>query len=122
MAQRVKDTALSLLGLQFDPCPGNFHMPRVWPKREKCASAKFSFKIVITSHIFTRMGNIQLVTKTFQLQSASLFPGIPSFHIQVPASFFPEIRRHSLPENMHKYISHRLGNWSERREQAAPQF
>ena len=33
----VKDSALSLLWLRFDPWPGNLHMPRVraWPKKKK---------------------------------------------------------------------------------------
>ena len=31
-ALRVKDPALSLLWLGFDPWPGNFHMPRVKKK------------------------------------------------------------------------------------------
>ena len=41
MVQWVKDLALSLqwLGLlwghEFDPSPGNFHMPGVWPKEKK---------------------------------------------------------------------------------------
>ena len=41
MAQHVKDPALSLqqlrllLWCQFDPRPGNFHMPQAWPKRKK---------------------------------------------------------------------------------------
>ena len=40
VAQQVKDTALSslqlrlLLWLGFDPLPGYFHMPRVWPKKK----------------------------------------------------------------------------------------
>ena len=35
MAQWVKDPVLSLqqLGHGFDPWPGNFHMPLVWPKK-----------------------------------------------------------------------------------------
>ena len=41
MAQQVKDLVLSLqqLGLllwyRFDPWPGNFHMPWLWPKKKK---------------------------------------------------------------------------------------
>ena len=41
VAQRVKDLALSrqllklLLWLQFDPWPGNCHMPQAWPKKKK---------------------------------------------------------------------------------------
>ena len=37
----MKDPALSLQQLRsllrhrFDPWPGNFHMPRVWPKKKK---------------------------------------------------------------------------------------
>ena len=40
VAQKVKDLALSLLWLWlllwcgFDPWPGNFHMPQVWPKNQ----------------------------------------------------------------------------------------
>ena len=41
MAQQVKDPALSLPWLRlllwngFDPWPGTFHMPWVWPKKTK---------------------------------------------------------------------------------------
>ena len=41
MAQWVKDPALPLqqlgwlLWCEFDPWPGNFHMPRVWQKKKK---------------------------------------------------------------------------------------
>ena len=31
----VKDLALSLLWLEFDPWPGNFCVPWVWPKKRK---------------------------------------------------------------------------------------
>ena len=31
----VKNSTLSLPGLGFDPRPGNFYMPRVWPKKRK---------------------------------------------------------------------------------------
>ena len=31
----VKDSALSLLWLGFDPWPGNFCMSRAWPKKKK---------------------------------------------------------------------------------------
>ena len=40
MAQRVKDRALPLqrllllLWCQFDPWPGNVHMPLAWPKKK----------------------------------------------------------------------------------------
>ena len=30
----VKDSALSLLWLRFDPWPGNSSMPWVWPKKK----------------------------------------------------------------------------------------
>ena len=33
MAQRVKDSALSLLWYEFNPWPMNFHMPWAWPKK-----------------------------------------------------------------------------------------
>ena len=59
--------------------------------------------------MFIRMSDNEFVTKTFPLQSTSSFPGIPSFHIQVPAFLFPEIRPHFLPESMHKYISRGQG-------------
>lgn len=35
MAQWVEDQALLWLQLRFDPWPGNFHMPQVWPKKER---------------------------------------------------------------------------------------
>ena len=35
VAQWVKDLALSLLWLRFDPRPGNFHIPPVQPKKKK---------------------------------------------------------------------------------------
>ena len=39
VAQQVKDPALSLLWLwlwhRFDPWPGNFLMPQVWPGKKK---------------------------------------------------------------------------------------
>ena len=41
MAWWVGDAALALLWLRlllslgFSPWPGNFHMPRVWPKKKK---------------------------------------------------------------------------------------
>ena len=35
MAQQVKDLALSLLCLRFDPCTGKFHGQQVQPKEEK---------------------------------------------------------------------------------------
>ena len=47
MAQQVKDLVLSLqqLGLllwyRFDPWPGNFHMPWLWPKK-RIASAWYT--------------------------------------------------------------------------------
>ena len=31
----VKDSTLSLLWLGFDPWPGNFSIPWVWPKKKK---------------------------------------------------------------------------------------
>lgn len=31
----VKDQALSLMWLRFDPRPRNFCLPRVWPKQNK---------------------------------------------------------------------------------------
>ena len=33
--QWVKDLALSLLWLRFDPWPWNFRMPHAWPKKER---------------------------------------------------------------------------------------
>ena len=50
MAQWVKDLALSLLWLwlqlwhRFDPRPGNFCMPWVWPQK------MFPLKILLISH------------------------------------------------------------------------
>ena len=35
MAQWVKDLAVSLWWLKFDPWPGNFHMPQVQPKKDE---------------------------------------------------------------------------------------
>ena len=35
VAQWVKDLALSLLWRGFDPWPGNFHIPWLWPKIKK---------------------------------------------------------------------------------------
>ena len=35
MAHQVKDLALSLLWLRFDPWPGNFYMSQGWPKNNK---------------------------------------------------------------------------------------
>ena len=35
VAQQLKDMALSLLWLGFDPCSGEFHMLQAWPKKKK---------------------------------------------------------------------------------------
>ena len=35
VAQWVKDLVLSLLWHGLDPCPGNFHMPQLQPKKRK---------------------------------------------------------------------------------------
>ena len=40
MVQQVKDPALSLQWLGFDPCPGNFHMPWVEPKKKQNPQTK----------------------------------------------------------------------------------
>ena len=52
MAQQVKDPALSLQWLWsllwhgFCPWPGNFHMPCIWPEKEKnLINDQFSAKI-----------------------------------------------------------------------------
>ena len=44
MVQRVKDLALSLLWLGMNPWPGNFHMPRVWPKKKERKKNEFEFR------------------------------------------------------------------------------
>ena len=40
MAQQVKDLVLLLLWLGFHPWPGNFYMPRAWPKKNKKTKPK----------------------------------------------------------------------------------
>ena len=48
MAQWVKDLVWFMLWLRpllwckFDPWPGNFHMPQVWPKRKKSEVGEIS--------------------------------------------------------------------------------
>ena len=43
----VKDSALSLLWLGFDPWPGNFCMPQVWAKTNKWTNKKTNFMITV---------------------------------------------------------------------------
>ena len=40
MAQQVKDLALSLLWLGFNPWPWNIRIPQTWPKKKRCCSLK----------------------------------------------------------------------------------
>ena len=41
LAQWVKDLAMPQLQLRFDPQPGNFHMPWVWPLKNKKEKGDF---------------------------------------------------------------------------------
>ena len=56
VAHQVKDPALpqllcsSQLQLEFDPWPGNFHMPQVWPNKE-CTMLSINFYLNFFSKI-----------------------------------------------------------------------
>ena len=52
----LKDLALLQLWLKFNPWPGNFHMPWVWPLKYvyKCCSIFFSF-----FHVYEDVCNIK---------------------------------------------------------------
>ena len=45
MAQQVKDLMLSLLWHRFDPCPRNFHMLWVQPKKKKKKNENLEFPL-----------------------------------------------------------------------------
>ena len=59
MALCVKDPAWSLLWLGFCPCPSNFHMPQLWPKKEyktKQENCKESTKKMELINTFIKIG------------------------------------------------------------------
>ena len=48
----VKDLALSLLQLGFDPWPENFHMPWMQPKKKKKKKKEFlSFGVTVLKYV-----------------------------------------------------------------------
>ena len=51
VTQWVKDPALSLLWRGFDPWPGNFLMPWVWPKKKKNKYRYINIKTISSKHI-----------------------------------------------------------------------
>ena len=68
--------------LQYDPLPGNFHMPQVQPKKEKknCRLKKISKAFLSCTNIFHH-GNNYLIVSFF---GGGVFLGLHLWHVEVP--------------------------------------